>query len=143
VSRRDDPFPSINLDLRAGFDPPVCTTGFPDANNFRDPNDKTVVPVDSDTYCKVAKNSPLVVRGARNAPCPNSDKRGPYAFSCGLVFDRIQVDRQKTLIAAGDKGTSSGGAELITPGGSFFLDALSGGSGVSSLQDLLMGGTGR
>ncbi|KQY58247.1 hypothetical protein ASD11_00825 [Aeromicrobium sp. Root495] len=139
VSRRDNPLPSINLSLRAGFDPPVCTTGFASANKFRDPDDKTLLAPPSDSYCKVAKDSPLVVRGARNAPCPTNDRRGPYAFSCGYVFNRVEVDRQKAQIRVGDTPNDPDGAEGDGAPGTFFLDALSGavGGGQDTLEDLL------
>lgn len=142
VNRRNDPLPAINLFLRAGFDTPVCNQGFASANKFRDPDDKTLLPPPSDSYCKVPPSSPLVVRGARNSPCPNSALRGPYAFNCGLVFDKQAVARQKAMIATGDVPNQSYAGEGT--GSNFFLDALSGDSAgrkAGSLADLMMGGS--
>lgn len=143
VSRRDEPLPSINLQLRAGFDPPVCTTGFPSPNRFRDPDDPELLPPPSDAYCKVAADSPLVVRGARNSPCPNSPLRGPYAYSCGLVFDADAVARQRQQVKDGDEPNTSfeGQTPNVTP--EFLLGIFESGAtgGAETLTDLLMGGS--
>lgn len=78
----------LNLNFDLGFDPPVCTHGFADADKQRSPHDTKPVPIPSDSYCKVASDSGLVARGARNDTCPNDPSRhGARASSCGLIFD--------------------------------------------------------
>lgn len=137
VSRRDEEFPSINLDLRTGFTTPVCTQGFPSANKFRDPGDKTVLPVPNDVYCKPDDES-LVVRGARNSPCPNNGNRGPYAFQCGLVFNPAEVERTKAAIAKGDAPNPDNGGSIEgasqSSGGPSFIDGTT-----ATIRDMLAG----
>ena len=53
---------SINL-------PPPCLTGFIPASQWRAPADTSTQPLPTGTYCKIPKDSPLAVRGARNFPC--------------------------------------------------------------------------
>jgi phospholipid/cholesterol/gamma-HCH transport system substrate-binding protein len=78
----------LNLYFDLGFDPPVCTHGFADADKQRSPADTKPVPISPDSYCKVASDSGLVARGARNDTCPNDPSRhGAHASSCGLIFD--------------------------------------------------------
>lgn len=134
--------PAINLWFKLGFDPPVCTEGFEGVNNFQDPNDPTVRPAYADTYCKVAQDSPLVPRGARNAPCPDGVSRGPRAADCGLVFDQVAVDQQSFLTDAGVSPTPAAlaGSDLIAPTGQFFLtDQGSTAAIPESFADLLTG----
>ncbi|GAA1750591.1 MlaD family protein [Aeromicrobium alkaliterrae] len=134
--------PAINLWFKLGFDPPVCTEGFEGVNNFQDPNDPTVRPAYADTYCKVAQDSPLVPRGARNAPCPDGVSRGPRAADCGLVFDQVAVDQQSFLTNAGVSPTPAAlaGSDLIAPTGRFFLtDQGSTAAIPESFADLLTG----
>ena len=134
--------PAINLWFKLGFDPPVCTEGFEGANSFRDVNDATKLPAYADSYCKVAQDSPLVPRGARNAPCPDSSLRGPRAADCGLVFDQVAVDQQSFLTDAGVSPTPEAlkGSDLIAPTGQFFLTDLGATGAVpQSFADLLTG----
>ena len=49
--------------------PPPCLTGFLPATEWRSPADTTMAPLPSGTYCKIPKDAPNVVRGARNYPC--------------------------------------------------------------------------
>ncbi len=49
--------------------PPPCLTGFLPATEWRAPADTTTAPLPSGTYCKIPKDAPNVVRGARNYPC--------------------------------------------------------------------------
>jgi len=73
-------------------DPPVCTQGFADAGQQRDPGDESPAPLPKDSYCKVAHDDPRVVRGARNDPCPNdAARRGATAIECGLIFDPAEI----------------------------------------------------
>lgn len=93
ASRFDDPITYGNLDFKTSLnDPPVCVEGFADAGKHRDPYDLAQVAPPTDSYCKVSRDDPRIVRGARNLPCPNSPaRRGATAASCGLVFDRVTV----------------------------------------------------
>lgn len=69
-------------------DPPVCVQGFPEAGHMRAPEDLRPKALPKNSYCKVAHSDPRVVRGARNAPCPNDpNRRGALASSCGLIFN--------------------------------------------------------
>jgi phospholipid/cholesterol/gamma-HCH transport system substrate-binding protein len=49
--------------------PPPCLTGFLPASEWRSPADTSMAPLPSGTYCKIPKDAPNVVRGARNYPC--------------------------------------------------------------------------
>lgn len=134
--------PAINLWFKLGFDPPVCSEGFEGANKFQDVNDPTKRPAYADSYCKVAQDSPLVPRGARNAPCPDSDLRGPRAEDCGLVFDQVAVDQRTLLTSSGVTATPEAldASALLAPSGQFFLtDAAMGAAVPGSFEDLLTG----
>ncbi|SFB13385.1 phospholipid/cholesterol/gamma-HCH transport system substrate-binding protein [Amycolatopsis marina] len=66
-------------------DPATCTEGF--GNEARDPSDTNPLPTADDAYCKVPQDSDLLVRGARNSPCPNdATRRSATAAGCGLQF---------------------------------------------------------
>lgn len=46
----------------------------------------------TDSWCKIGKDDPRIVCGARNLPCPNAPgRRGATAKECGLTFDRVTV----------------------------------------------------
>ncbi len=49
--------------------PPPCLTGFLPASQWRSPADTKTEPVPSGLYCKIPKDAPNAVRGARNYPC--------------------------------------------------------------------------
>ena len=49
--------------------PPPCMTGFLPASQWRSPADTSPQPLPQGTYCKIPKDAPLAVRGARNLPC--------------------------------------------------------------------------
>ncbi|MCV7322948.1 MCE family protein [Mycolicibacterium confluentis] len=49
--------------------PPPCLTGFLPATEWRSPADTRTEPLPTGTYCKIPKDAPNVVRGARNYPC--------------------------------------------------------------------------
>jgi phospholipid/cholesterol/gamma-HCH transport system substrate-binding protein len=103
--------------------PTACTKGFPDKDKIRSPYDLSPAPLPQDSYCKVAPESPLVVRGARNNPCPNnSARRGPTAASCGLIFDATAVRRDQVVRGDNPKALVAPQiAKLLAPNGSFFL----------------------
>lgn len=49
--------------------PPPCLTGFLPASQWRSPADTTTDPLPEGLYCKIPKDAPNAVRGARNYPC--------------------------------------------------------------------------
>ncbi|MGK2854982.1 MAG: MCE family protein [Microbacteriaceae bacterium] len=61
--------------------PPPCLTGFLPASQWRSPADTKAEPTPSGLYCKIPKDAPNVVRGARNYPC--ADVPGKRAASPG------------------------------------------------------------
>jgi phospholipid/cholesterol/gamma-HCH transport system substrate-binding protein len=64
-------------------DPPPCTTGFLPATQWRSPARTDAPPMPNNLFCKVPQDSPLVVRGLRNAPCENDPgKREPTPDLC-------------------------------------------------------------
>ncbi|WP_094286465.1 MCE family protein [Mycobacterium lehmannii] len=64
-------------------DPPACTVGFLPPNQWRSPEDETIVDTPDGLYCKLPQDSPIGVRGARNYPClAQPGKRAPTAEMC-------------------------------------------------------------
>jgi virulence factor Mce-like protein len=64
-------------------DPPPCTVGFLPPSQWRSPADLTTVDTPDGLYCKLPQDSPIVVRGARNAPCMGvPGKRAPTVQEC-------------------------------------------------------------
>ncbi len=64
-------------------DPPPCTVGFLPPNQWRSPADLTEMDTPDGLYCKLPQDSPIVVRGARNAPCMGvPGKRAPTVEQC-------------------------------------------------------------
>lgn len=64
-------------------DPPICTVGFMPPNQWRSPEDTTVIDTPDGLYCKLPQDSPLTVRGARNYPCMGQPgKRAPTVEIC-------------------------------------------------------------
>lgn len=59
--------------------PPPCLTGFLPASEWRSPADTSTAPLPSGLYCKIPKDAPNAVRGARNYPC--ADVPGKRAAS--------------------------------------------------------------
>ncbi|GAC49168.1 MCE family protein [Gordonia aichiensis] len=59
-----------HLDIKLGNtgNPPPCTEGYQKTQR-RDPSDVSPVASPDNTYCKLPKSDPRVVRGARNLPC--------------------------------------------------------------------------
>ncbi|MCG7581210.1 MCE family protein [Mycolicibacterium sp. OfavD-34-C] len=124
-------------------DPPVCTVGFLPPSQWRSPADETVIDTPDGLYCKLPQDSPISVRGARNAPCMehpgkraptveicNSDKEyqplamrqhatGPYPFDPNLVAQGIPLDsrvNERERLYAPIEGTPPGNA--VPPPGS-------------------------
>jgi phospholipid/cholesterol/gamma-HCH transport system substrate-binding protein len=70
--------------------PPPCTTGF-DPDRIAPSDLSNSRPPPTDAYCKEPKNSPVAVRGFRNAPCPpgsptGAGSTGATAAACGWHF---------------------------------------------------------
>ncbi|OBB72547.1 MCE family protein [Mycobacterium sp. 852014-52144_SCH5372336] len=64
-------------------DPPACTVGFLPPNQWRSPEDETIVDTPDGLYCKLPQDSPIGVRGARNYPClAQPGKRAPTVEMC-------------------------------------------------------------
>jgi phospholipid/cholesterol/gamma-HCH transport system substrate-binding protein len=75
------------LDLRAGFNtPPSCTSGYLPLSRRRSPSDTKTRKVDPLAHCEAPADDPRAVRGARNLPCPDSNRRGPLPEACGITF---------------------------------------------------------
>ena len=64
-------------------DPNPCTVGFLPPSQWRSPADLTTIDTPDGLYCKLPQDSPIVVRGARNAPCMGvPGKRAPTVEEC-------------------------------------------------------------
>jgi phospholipid/cholesterol/gamma-HCH transport system substrate-binding protein len=64
-------------------DPNPCTVGFLPPSHWRSPADLTTIDTPDGIYCKLPQDSPVVVRGARNAPCMGvPGKRAPTVQQC-------------------------------------------------------------
>ncbi len=64
-------------------DPPACTVGFLPPSAWRSPADTTSIDTPDGLYCKLPQDSPIAVRGLRNAPCQNNPgKRAPTVQEC-------------------------------------------------------------
>ena len=64
-------------------DPNPCTVGFLPPSQWRSPADLTTLDTPDGLYCKLPQDSPIVVRGARNAPCMGvPGKRAPTVEEC-------------------------------------------------------------
>lgn len=64
-------------------DPPPCTVGFLPPSLWRSPADTTTIDTPDNIYCKLPQDSPILVRGARNAPCMDvPGKRAPTVQIC-------------------------------------------------------------
>lgn len=98
------PPPYSALGFKLTFNqPPPCTKGFEedriapsDLSNSRPPP--------TDAYCKEPKDSPIAVRGFRNAPCPPGSPAGPNstgatAAACGWHFQAPDRAKAATDVA--------------------------------------------
>ncbi len=64
-------------------EPPACTVGYLAPDQRRPPNEVTIPATPDGIYCQAPQDSPVAVRGARNAPCPNQPgKRAPSPELC-------------------------------------------------------------
>ncbi|MGV0743638.1 MCE family protein [Mycolicibacterium sp. XJ870] len=63
--------------------PPPCLTGFLPASEWRSPADTSTRPLPEGLYCKIPKDAPNAVRGARNYPCADvPGKRAATPIEC-------------------------------------------------------------
>lgn len=122
AEKRDDPVVENNVYFKMTF-PTTCVEGFPEAGKPRSPYDLTLGKLPQDSYCKVPSDSPLVVRGARNNPCPQDQaRRSAFASGCGLIYDSKAATREGVLndgIRAPMLDPAM--ARFIAPNGPFFL----------------------
>lgn len=90
--------PLGNFRLQAS-DPPACTVGFLPPSEWRSPADTTTLDTPDDLYCRLPKDSPIAVRGARNLPCmAHPGKRAPTVEICDSPQDyRPLAMRQHAL----------------------------------------------
>lgn len=133
-------YPEGALSFRTNFgEPPVCTAGYPEAAHHRSAADLSPAAIESSSWCKVPHQAPVVVRGARNDPCPNDPtRRAATAAGCGLVFQRTEAMRQKTL-TAGSTTYDPATGRLLAPNGRFYLvDQATRSSPAATWQDYLM-----
>lgn len=78
----------VQLDLGTNVNtPPYCTSGYT-TRGARDPNDLRPVPAIPGLHCTAPPESPQVVRGVRNAPCPHTAQRSATAAGCGYDFSK-------------------------------------------------------
>ncbi|TDV55354.1 MCE family protein [Actinophytocola oryzae] len=73
--------------------PPPCVTGY-DPDRVPPSDLSNSRPPPRDAYCKEPKDSPIAVRGFRNAPCPPGSPTGPgstgaTAAACGWQFQPV------------------------------------------------------
>ena len=102
-------------------DPIPCTVGFLPPSMWRSPADTTTIDTPDNLYCKLPQDSPILVRGARNAPCMDrpgkhaptveicdSDQPykplamrqhalGPYPFDPNMVSQGVPLDDRVTF----------------------------------------------
>ncbi|GAC68181.1 MCE family protein [Gordonia soli] len=114
-------------------DPPACTVGFLPPDQWRPPEDTSVIDTPSDLYCKLPQSSEIGVRGARNIPClSNPGKRAPTAAMCNsdqqftplatrqpLVgpYPRDPNLQRQTAPAADTTGSDTAGPGVAAPTG--------------------------
>jgi virulence factor Mce-like protein len=64
-------------------DPAPCMVGFLPPSEWRSPADETVIDTPDNMFCKLPQDSPISVRGVRNAPCmEHPGKRAPTVEIC-------------------------------------------------------------
>ncbi|GAB3854004.1 hypothetical protein GCM10028801_07400 [Nocardioides maradonensis] len=109
----------VQLDLRSTFDDPAtCTTGYLPSKDRRSPAARTTRRVDTLAHCNVAPSNPMVVRGVRNLPCPNSSARGPLPSSCGIRFRGARQLVSPSATTAYDLALGRGTSSATSPSGS-------------------------
>jgi phospholipid/cholesterol/gamma-HCH transport system substrate-binding protein len=139
VTSENDPIPELRLYFKTNLATPFCTNGYADADKIRPPEDLSEAPIPADSYCKNPARDTDVIRGARNAPCPNGG-RAATAAGCGLNFGQFKVSNRAETGAALDGSYDAGAAGFTTPSGQFFLLDPTAGVPVSkSLQAYLAG----
>lgn len=80
-------------------DPPACTVGFLPPDQWRPPEDTSVIDTPNDIYCKLPQDSQIGVRGVRNIPCMNQpDKRAPTAAMCNSDEEFVPLSNGQPLL---------------------------------------------
>lgn len=80
-------------------DPPACTVGFLPPDQWRPPEDTTVIDTPDDLYCKLPQSSPIGVRGVRNIPCATKPwKRAPTAAMCNSDEEFTPLAQSQPLV---------------------------------------------
>ncbi|MBE9373318.1 MCE family protein [Saccharopolyspora sp. HNM0983] len=89
----ENPAPYSAMGFKLTFNQPApCVTGY-DPDRIAPSDLSNSRPPPTDAYCKEPKDSPIAVRGYRNAPCPPGSPAGPgstgaTAAACGWNFQR-------------------------------------------------------
>jgi phospholipid/cholesterol/gamma-HCH transport system substrate-binding protein len=102
----------IGLDLELSVnDPGWCEQGYPPPSDWVSPSDTSEVPTPADTYCKVAHDSTLDVRGAHNYPCLVGvpGRRAATPQQCGASED-------PATDGSSPSGSSAAGSDGPLPG---------------------------
>ena len=80
-------------------DPPACTVGFLPPDQWRPPEDTTVIDTPDGLYCKLPQSSPIGVRGVRNIPCATKPwKRAPTAALCNSDEEFTPLAQSQPLV---------------------------------------------
>lgn len=84
--------PNVNFTL--GFqDPPTCTVGFMQSDQWRFPDAQTPQEVPAGSLCRLPQNAQAAVRGARNFPCVEyPGRRAPTPAECATGFQASARD---------------------------------------------------
>lgn len=116
VANRGTKHHGLSLDFNLNLNvPPACTTGYLPPQQQRSPSlvDTPDRPID-DMYCRVPRDSPLAVRGARNFPClAHPGKRAPTAAMC--ESDEEYVPLNDGNIWKGDPNATYTGQDVPKP----------------------------
>lgn len=141
---------SANLDFKAAVnDPPPCTLGFLPVSSRRDVEDLSVTRTPNNLYCKLPQNDQSVVRGARNAPCPEAPgRRGATVEQCeGRAYRAMGENSPFPPAGQTPPGGSPAGGPLAgdpprPPAGITSYDRASGGYLGPDGQLFVLGGVG-
>ncbi|MFD4369424.1 MlaD family protein [Rhodococcus sp. NPDC058521] len=80
-------------------DPPACTVGFLPPDQWRPPEDTSMIDTPNDLYCKLPQDSPIGVRGVRNTPCMNQPgKRAPTAAMCNSEEEFAPLSNDQPVV---------------------------------------------
>lgn len=89
-------------------EPPACSVGYLAPDQRRPPNEVDIPVTPDGIYCKLPQDSPIAVRGARNAPCPDQPgKRAPTPALC---------EDPQGFVPSGENPTPFGPPQQRVPG---------------------------